>query len=129
MRVKVSPKTSSQSAGCTVRVRMSVGSWRSLRTSHSAMFSVLRTKSSARRHGEGAAPDEVPPHGIATGADVRGMAASAEPAGGTARSGCITEAASTFQHITCVVGEHVIQGGVGLPDGRLEIGGRADGGN
>ena len=51
MRVKVTPKMSSQSAGWTVRTRMSVGSCRTLRASHSAMANVLETKATVLRMG------------------------------------------------------------------------------
>src|SRR5579872_2182458 len=119
MRVNTSPKTSSHSIGCTVRVMMSVGSCRSLRTSHSAMVIVFRRKSrttapgSARR-GAGSATPPAP------------ASESANAPRRTAGSRSVTVTPSRIQLIAGIVDENVVQALLRAADSLLQLRGRAN---
>src|SRR5579859_7780 len=96
MRANTSPNISSHRAGCTVRVSTSVGSWRSLRTSHSAITSVFLKKLAVAASGE-----------IACGCAMAIL--SAKPASGASGFCSFTVASSSFQGIACIVDKHVVE--------------------
>src|SRR5581483_2446568 len=104
--VNTSPKSSSQRAGCTARVRMSVGSWRSLRASRSTMVKVAARK---RR-------------GPVSAARGRSLAGLAQPARGAAFAGSLTVRSYPFLAGPRIVGEHVVERGSRPPDTGLERG-------
>src|SRR5579875_167683 len=99
MRAKTSPKINNHSTGCTERVNMSVGSCRSLRTSHDAIIIVFLQKLRISQAGE-----------IWRGCAIA-MLLSKSP--GCAAGSCsFTEISSRFQGIACVMDKHVAQCGM-----------------
>src|SRR5260370_882883 len=96
-RVNTSPNISSHRAGCTVRVSISVGSWRSLRTSHSAMVNIFLEK--------------LPK--LASGETWRGCVnaiALSKSLCCAAGSCSFTETSSRFQGIACIMDEYIVEG-------------------
>src|SRR5258706_16221355 len=96
IRENTSPKISSHSAGCTVRVSTSVGSWRSLRTSHDAIISVFLKKFMISAIGEtwrGCANVSVLPK-------------SPRCAAGSCSFMVIS---SRFQGIACIMDKHIVE--------------------
>src|SRR6476469_5195769 len=95
-RENVSPKISSQSAGWIARVYSSV---RSCRIFWSSTMHIATTRAGSRRQ-------------------VIQDGGSAEPAGGTAVTACVTEVVSWFFELVAGVGaEHLLEGGSGFEAG------------
>src|SRR5437660_6036911 len=102
IRENTSPKISSHSAGCTVRVSTSVGSWRSLRTSHDAIIMVFLKKLMISASGEiGRGPAVTP--------TFRVLSKSPRCAAGSCS---FTEISSRFQGITCIMNKHIVKRGM-----------------
>src|SRR5690349_9395928 len=101
------PKTRSQSAGCTARVTMSVGSWRILRNSMPAMASAFFAKR----------------------ATLGASAGSREAAGDASSATDVTEVTPIVERVARVVRERVVERRVGLARAGLELGGRSERGD
>src|SRR5437764_4560515 len=113
MRVKTSPKISSQSAGWTARVSRSVGSWRNFCASNPTMVKVFSMK--LRRGASGCAS-----RGNVS-LPVREVLAESPRSAAGACSFTVTS--SRFQGIACIVGKHSIQCYVIPSHRRLQFGG------
>src|SRR5258706_4033549 len=99
IRENTSPKINNHRAGCTVRVSTSVGSWRSLRTSHDAIISVFLKKFMMSAIGEtwrGCANVSVLPKSLCCAAG----------------SCSFTVISSRFEGITCVIDKHIVERGM-----------------
>src|ERR1700674_648792 len=95
-RENTSPKISSHKAGCTARVNTSVGSWRNLRTSHSAIISVFLKKlpvAASRETCCGCAHTMVLPK-------------SPRCAAGSCS---FTVTSSRFQGVPCIMDKHIVE--------------------
>src|SRR5208337_746415 len=108
---KTCPNTSSHSAGWMARVSSSLGSWRILRNSNSAMTRVLLTNPAPRFRRE------------ATGSSSR----LTQPLGRAPGSGHFTVTSPGIDHAARIMDEDIIQSGLLAAQRRLESRGRANG--